>query len=51
MEAGSPFARLTGQLVPDLALPDQAGARFRLRSRVGLGPLALFFYIRNGTPG
>lgn len=37
--------------VPDLALPSSQGATFGLRSRVGLGPLVLFFYIRNGTPG
>ena len=37
--------------VPDLELPSSQGGTFRLRSRVGLGPLALFFYIRNATPG
>jgi len=36
---------------PDLALASSTGAPFRLRSRVGIGPLALFFFIRNGTPG
>ncbi len=42
---------LVDTLVPDLALPSSAGGEFRLRSRIGSGPLVLFFYIRNGTPG
>ena len=37
--------------IPDLELPSSQGGTFRLRSRVGVGPLALFFYIRNATPG
>ena len=37
--------------VPDLELPSSQGGTFRLRSGVGVGPLALFFYIRNATPG
>jgi hypothetical protein len=37
--------------VPDLALPSSLGGAFGLRSRVGLGPLVLVFFIRNGTPG
>jgi peroxiredoxin len=37
--------------IPDLELPSSQGGTFRLRSQVGLGPLALFFYIRNATPG
>ena len=37
--------------VPDLELPSSRGGLFRLRGRVGAGPLALFFYIRNATPG
>ena len=37
--------------VPDLELPSSQGGTFRLTSRVGVGPLALFFYIRNATPG
>ena len=37
--------------VPDLALPSSQGGLFRLRGRVGVGPLVLFFYIRNATPG
>jgi peroxiredoxin len=39
------------QAVPDLELPSSQGGRFRLRGRVGVGPLVLFFYIRNNTPG
>lgn len=42
---------LVDQAVPDLALPSSAGGEFRLRGRVGQGPLVLFFYIRGGTPG
>ena len=37
--------------VPDLEFPSSQGGRFRLRGRVGVGPLVLFFYIRNATPG
>jgi peroxiredoxin len=37
--------------LPDLALPSTLGGMFALRSRVGIGSLVLFFYIRNGTPG
>lgn len=37
--------------LPDLDLPSSDGGGFRLRGRVGVGPLVLFFYLRNGTPG
>jgi len=37
--------------LPDLELASSDGGPFRLRGRVGLGPLVLFFYLRNGTPG
>ena len=37
--------------MPDLALPSSAGGSFALRSRVGIGPLVLFFYIKNASPG
>jgi peroxiredoxin len=37
--------------LPDLELPSSDGGTFRLRGRVGVGPLVLFFYLRNGTPG
>ena len=36
---------------PELSLPSSLGDTFPLRSRVGRGPLVLFFYIHNGTPG
>jgi peroxiredoxin len=42
---------LIDQPVPDLELPSSQGGTFRLRGRIGTGPLVLFFYIRNGTPG
>jgi peroxiredoxin len=40
-----------GREVPDITLPDADGRPWPLRSRVGQGPLVLFFYIHNGTPG
>lgn len=40
-----------GRDAPDLVLPAHDGHPFALRSRVGRGPLVLFFYIHNGTPG
>lgn len=42
---------LLGRPLPDLALPDARGDRFALRQFVGRGPVALFFYILNGSPG
>jgi peroxiredoxin len=42
---------LVGLPVPDLSLPSSSGGTFAFRGRVGLGPLALFFYLRNSTPG
>lgn len=45
------LADLLGRPLPDVTLPDPTGQPFPLRGRVGVGPLALFFYIRNGTPG
>jgi peroxiredoxin len=42
---------LVGLPSPDLALPSSEGGTFALRSRIGRGPLVLFFYIHNGTPG
>ena len=45
------LAELLGRPLPDVTLPDPNGQPFPLRGRVGVGPLALFFYIRNGTPG
>jgi hypothetical protein len=43
--------QLVEQPVPDITLPSSAGGTFGLRSRVGVGPLVLFFYIHNGSPG
>ena len=45
------FVDMIDRPVPDLALPSSQGGLFRLRGRVGVGPLVLFFYIRNATPG
>jgi hypothetical protein len=42
---------LVEQPIPDLVLASSAGGTFALRGRVGVGPLALFFYLHNGTPG
>lgn len=42
---------LVEQPIPDLSLPSSQGGEFALRQRVGVGPLVLFFYIHNGTPG
>ena len=42
---------LLDQPVPDLTLPASNGESFRLRGRVGVGPLVLFFYVRNASPG
>ena len=53
MRAMAPAARLDTFLdrpVPDLTLPSTVGP-FGFRSLVGVRPLVLFFYIRNGTPG
>ena len=49
--AEAALAAVIGRPAPDLTLPDQRGRPFAFRGRVGLGPLALFFFIRNGTPG
>ena len=43
--------QLVEQAIPQIALPSSAGGDFDLRGRVGVGPLVLFFYIHNGTPG
>ncbi|TMQ74246.1 MAG: hypothetical protein E6K81_00470 [Candidatus Eisenbacteria bacterium] len=46
-----PQPSLLGRPLPDLALPDARGGSFALRQFVGRGPLVLFFYILNGSPG
>ena len=50
MSGASRVEELLHQPVPDLALPSTAGL-LRFRQFVGVRPLVLFFYIRNGTPG
>jgi peroxiredoxin len=42
---------LVGQPIPDLAFPSSAGGELHTRQFVGHGPLVLFFYIRDATPG
>ncbi len=37
--------------IPDLELPSTPGGTFRFRGFVGVSPLVLFFYLRDGTPG
>ena len=37
--------------IPDLELPSTTGGKFRFRGFVGVSPLVLFFYLRDGTPG
>jgi peroxiredoxin len=37
--------------IPDLELPSAPDGTFRLRGFVGVSPLVLFFYLRDGTPG
>jgi hypothetical protein len=51
MTPATPLPELIGHPLPDLALPASDGGSFALRARVGVGPLALFLFIRNGTPG
>ncbi len=46
-----PLETLIERPLPDLGLPSSAGGTFRFRRYVGERPLALFFYILNGTPG
>ena len=51
MEAPRRPEDLAGRPAPDVTLPASDGRAYPVRHRVGRGPLALFFYIRNGTPG
>lgn len=46
-----PLQHLLDRPLPDLAFPSSVGGTFRFRQHVGDRPLALFFYILNGTPG
>lgn len=41
---------LIDQPLPDLSLPAAGGGSFAFRSRIGFGPLVLFFFVRAGTP-
>ena len=50
MSVGRPEELLDHE-IPDLELPASSGGTFRLRSAVGRGPLVLFFYLRNASPG
>ncbi len=40
-----------GDKVPGFQLPDQDGKPFRLEDALAKGPLVLFFYPKDGTPG
>ena len=51
MPRAHPLDELVGRPLPDLAIPAPDGSPYPLRGRVGVGPLALFVFIRNGTPG
>lgn len=51
MTPGTPLADLVGRPLPDLSLPTPEGRPYALRGRAGVGPLAMFIFIRNGTPG
>ncbi len=51
MSSSAPLVELVGQPLPDLTLPAPDGTPFRIRDRVGLGPLVLFMIVRHGTPG
>ena len=42
---------LLDRMIPDVALPGSHGETLRFRGRAGEGPLALFFYVRNASPG
>jgi thioredoxin-dependent peroxiredoxin len=40
-----------GDRVPSFTLPDQDGELFRLEDALAKGPLVLFFYPKDGSPG
>jgi peroxiredoxin Q/BCP len=40
-----------GDRVPSFTLPDQDGTPFRLEDALARGPVVLFFYPKDGTPG
>ena len=51
MSRATPLTERVGLPLPDLSIPAPDGRPFALRGRLGLGPLAMFIFIRNGTPG
>src|SRR5262245_1473544 len=40
-----------GDPVPDITLPDQDGHPFRLQEALARGPVVLFFYPKDASPG
>jgi peroxiredoxin len=42
---------ILGRIAPSLVLPDSSGGSFRLEDHLERGPVVLFFFIHNGTPG
>jgi hypothetical protein len=51
MESPPREPSLIDRPAPDVHPLDPEGRPYSTRSRVGIGPLVLFFYIRNSTPG
>lgn len=51
MEAPDRPVELLGRPAPDVSFTDTDGRPVAVRDLVRRGPLVLFFYIRNGTPG
>lgn len=51
MEPPHRIEDLVDRPIPDLQLPSTSGGMFRFRGWVGVSPLVLFFYLRDGTPG
>jgi hypothetical protein len=43
--------QIVGLPLPDITLSADDGRPFALRQHAGVRPLALFFYLHNGTPG
>ena len=42
---------LLDQKIPAVSLPGSDGQILSFRGREGVGPLVLFFYLRNASPG
>ena len=51
MEPPRRIEDLVDQPIPDFEIPSSSGGMFRFRGFVGVSPLVLFFYLRDGTPG